>query len=70
MYSACCLDELTLETSVMDTARKQRHIFMTKLFRKPSLYEGHKKKSVIWIWESLVMDEGDLVMSATTIIYL
>jgi len=44
MYCACCLAELTLETSVMDKARKERHIWMPKVFRKLSLYEGHRKK--------------------------
>lgn len=70
MYCACCLDELTLQTSVTDKARKERHIFMPKVFRKPLLYKARKKKSDILIWESLVMDEGALVMATTTTIYL
>lgn len=70
MYSAWCLEQLTLETSAVDKARKQKHVPMSKVIAKPFLYKDHKKKSDTPIWERPVVDEGDILMATTTTIYL
>lgn len=54
----------------MEKERKQKHISMPKVIAKPFLYKDHKKKSDTPIWECPVVDEGDILMSTKTTIYL